>query len=241
MSNRKLRVTMTLSTALALALCTGLVTLAADDDGFEPIFNGESLEGWAGDARFWRVEEGVITGETTEDEPLSGSSYLIWEGDEPGDFELRLEYRILSEWANSGINVRSVREEDEGYVVGGYQADIATEDWITGILFEERGRDVLARRGQKTVFGPNGSKQVTRFGDEDELGGKYDPREWTEYRVTAEGERIVSKINGHLMHEVIDGAPQARRHGVIALQLHGRAPMTIQFRNIRLRYLDADE
>ncbi|MDZ7690822.1 MAG: hypothetical protein U5K69_06750 [Balneolaceae bacterium] len=32
---------------------------------FQPIFNGENLDGWDGDPRLWSVENGVIVGETS--------------------------------------------------------------------------------------------------------------------------------------------------------------------------------
>src|SRR5262245_12597064 len=43
----------------------GIEALAFDDHtGFESIFDGKTLTGWDGDPQFWRVEEGVIIGES---------------------------------------------------------------------------------------------------------------------------------------------------------------------------------
>ncbi len=222
---------------LALLACSP--SWADDQQGFVPLFDGETLDGWDGDPGFWRVEDGAILGQTTADNPTQRNTFLIWEGGEPGDFELKFEYRIDSDWANSGVQVRSRRLD--GYRVGGYQPDIANVDWITGIMYEEAGRGILARRGQKLVISVEGERQVERFAEEDALGQHVHPRDWNVYHVLAEGNRLVTKINGVKMHEVIDDAPEARSEGVIAFQLHSGPPMTIRFRNIRLKCLDSND
>jgi hypothetical protein len=35
------------------------------EPGFKAIFDGKTLDGWDGNPKFWRVEEGAIVGETT--------------------------------------------------------------------------------------------------------------------------------------------------------------------------------
>ncbi len=227
-----------LSTTVAvltlLTLLVGGPATAADDEGFVSLFDGKTLEGWDGDERFWRVDDGAIVGQTTPDNPTQGNTFLTWEKGEPADFELKFQYRIDTEWANSGIQVRSRRLN--GHRVGGYQPDIAHAGWIIGILYEEAGRGVLARRGEKVVIDSDGQRQAERFADEDELGEHIRPRgEWNDYHVIAKGNRIVTKINGQTMQELIDDAPQASASGLIAFQLHGGPPMTIRFRNIRLK------
>jgi type 1 glutamine amidotransferase len=220
--------------AAILALVAGPATAAADDEGFVSLFDGKTLEGWDGDQRFWRVDDGAIVGQTTPDNPTQGNTFLIWDKGEPADFELKFQYGIDTEWANSGIQVRSRRLN--GHRVGGYQPDIAHAGWITGIMYEEAGRGVLARRGEKVEFAADGQKKAERFADENERLEHIRPGgEWNDYHVIAKGNRIVTKINGQTMHEVIDDAPQARISGLIAFQLHSGPPMTIRFRNIRLK------
>src|SRR5690606_28807955 len=65
-----------------------------DHTGFRQIFNGTSLDGWEGDPTFWRVEGGAIVGESTADKPVAQNTFLIWRGGTPGDFDLKLEFRI---------------------------------------------------------------------------------------------------------------------------------------------------
>ena len=53
---------------------------AAGEDGFKSIFDGKSLEGWDGNPKFWRVEEGAITAEATAANPCRENTFLIWRG-----------------------------------------------------------------------------------------------------------------------------------------------------------------
>ena len=90
-------------------LMLGPAAMAADDNGFKPIFDGKSLDGWDGNMKLWRVVDGVIVGETTADNPTAGNTFLIWRGGKPANFELkadRVEYWVgkgaqLSDTVNS--------------------------------------------------------------------------------------------------------------------------------------------
>ncbi len=206
-----------------------------DDPAFVDLFDGESLDGWKGDERFWSVDEGTILAHTTEDNRPQGNTFLIWEGGEPGDFELVLEYKIESPAANSGIQIRSADLGD--FVVRGYQPDIATAPHITGTFYEERGRGTLAQRGERLRIDEEGRTETETFGDAAELAEAYDQGEWTEFRIRATGPHFLTWINGVLMTDVIDRAPEARSEGILAIQLHAGSPMTMRFRNIRLKML----
>jgi len=74
---------------------------------FKAIFDG-TLDGWVGDASLWRVEGGVIIGESTKAAPLKRNQFLVWGQGKLDDFELRLSYKISgTEKSNSGVQVRS--------------------------------------------------------------------------------------------------------------------------------------
>src|ERR1700748_811603 len=108
--------------ALWALLAAGLLTapvVAADDDGYETIFDGKSLDKWDGNPDFWRVEDGTITGQTTAEKRTKGNTFIIWRGGELGDFELKAEYKIVG--GNSGIQYRSFEVPDNKWVIGGYQ------------------------------------------------------------------------------------------------------------------------
>jgi hypothetical protein len=77
----------------------------ADHTGFVSIFDGKTLNGWDGAAEIWRVEDGAIVAQSTPEKP-AGTTFLIWRGGEPGDFELKLEIK-LEGMGNSGIQYRS--------------------------------------------------------------------------------------------------------------------------------------
>jgi hypothetical protein len=227
---------------LLVVLLTACGGGAASDEGFKPIFDGKTLHGWDGDPKLWRVEDGAITGQTTAENPTPGNTFLIWRGGKPGDFELKLEFRMPDPgFANSGVQYRSRQEPEKigKWVVAGYQADMDGENQYTGILYDERGRGILALRGQKTAVGADHKpKIVEQFGDHNELAKIVKKNDWNEYHIIARGKHLVQKINDKLMIDVTDNdAKKQRMGGILALQIHAGDPMKVQFRNIRLKEL----
>jgi len=231
---------------------------AEDPANWKPLFDGKSLRGWDGDPKFWKVEEGAITGTTTEENPTKGNTFIIFTGEnanhEPaefGDFELKLKFRI--EGHNSGIQYRSFRAEGgpDRWRVGGYQSDFdAAGNWA-GTNYGERFRGILAKRGEKVVL--TGTKEV-----EDKKSGRKktvvkrevsslgDPAElvkhvkiwpeWNEMHIIAKGNTLVQKINDVVMSEVTDNDKENRRDkGLIAVQLHGGPPMKVQVKEVKVK------
>ena len=228
------------STAVTLVLLAAGISsgpaFAADlEDGFVPIFNGTSLEGWEGRPTFWRVEDGTIVGETTPDNPTKGNTFLIWRDGLLDDFELRLSYRLTG--GNSGIQYRSRDLGD--FVVGGYQADFEAGPKYSGILYEEKGRGILTLRGQRTFIGPDGTKgSGGMIGLPEDLQQAIRSDGWNDYRIVARGPHLQHFINGQLMAETFDNEQGARaEQGVLALQVHAGPPMKVEFRDIRLKRL----
>lgn len=209
---------------------------AVTNDEFISLFDGESLAGWEGDPKLWRVEDGAITGETTAEAPLAYNSFLKWSNGEVDDFELTAEYRIGG--GNSGIQIRSFALE-KPHAIGGYQADIdAAGNWA-GTNYGEQFRGVLAKRGEKTVINEDGKPEVTgSLGDPAELAKVIKKDEWNTYRIVARGHKIVCEINGTTMSEIVDNdTDKRRRSGLLAFQIHAGPPMKVQFRNIKLKRL----
>ncbi|HEV3136586.1 MAG TPA: DUF1080 domain-containing protein, partial [Pirellulales bacterium] len=205
---------------------------AAEDEGFKPIFNGQNLDGWDGNPKFWSAQDGTITGQTTADNPTKGNTFLIWRQGPVDDFELKLSYKIVG--GNSGIQYRS--KEGDKWVVGGYQGDFEAGDNFSGILYEERGRGILAGRGQKVVIGSDGKKQETQVTDSKQLQANIKKEDWNEYEIIAQGNHLIHKINGKVTAEVTDEQVDKRAMtGILALQLHAGPAMTVQFKNIRLK------
>ena len=68
----------------------------------QTIFDGKTLNGWEGDPKYWRVENGALVGEVTPETLLKTNSFVIWRGGVTKDFELKVDYRITDR-GNSGI------------------------------------------------------------------------------------------------------------------------------------------
>lgn len=208
----------------------------AQEEGFRPIFDGESLSGWKGIDGYWKVVDGAIVGETSAENPLKRNTFLRWDQGEVDDFELRLQFRISgSPQANSGIQFRGTQRED-GHVVG-YQADIDRGgNWVGALYDEATGRGVLAKRGNKTAVTEAGEIKAEQVANPDDLLKNINIDDWNDYSITARDNHITLKINGNVTAEVIDNDPNGLdRSGILALQLHTGPPMKIEFRNIRLK------
>lgn len=203
----------------------------------QTLFDGKTLTGWDGDPRFWRVEDGAITGETTPESALKANTFLIWRGGTVADFTMEFSYRIVSNEGNSGFQFRSV---DRGqFQVSGYQANIEQGGKNrNGMLYDEgTGREVLALAGERTRVGDGKTRLATeKFAEAKDLFASVKGQgEWNRYRVDATGNHIRITINGVLMSEVTDeGGKQAAKEGIIAFQLHVGKPMKLQLKDLIL-------
>jgi len=75
-------------------------------EGWQQIFDGQTLNNWNCDPAIWSVVDGAITAKSTPEKP-TGTTYCSWMGGEPADFELKVEFRMLV-GGNSGIQYRSI-------------------------------------------------------------------------------------------------------------------------------------
>lgn len=222
---------------LCYCLAAAALTFSVRAEEGVPIFDGKTLEGWDGDPRFWKVEDGCITGQTTAETPTEANTFLIWSRGEVDDFELTCEYKLNG--GNSGIQVRSFRLPDRKWGVGGYQADFEAGDTYSGIIYGEAYRGILANRGERTVIGANHQPTVQeKVGDSAEIQSGIKKDDWNTYRIVAKGFTIENYINGKLTAAVTDEDKEMRRRGgLLALQLHAGPAMKVQFRNVKLRRL----
>lgn len=236
-----------------LALSASLTLLHAED---KVVFNGKDLTGWEGQTEFWSVQDGAITGHTTTEHMVKENTFLIWKGGEVSDFELTVKYKITDldgksdKFGNSGIQYRSKVVKPEYSVVSGYQADFETGKGYSGILYEEKGRGILAKRGEKVVIknvekdpadpkSKNFKLEVTgSVGVSEEIQSAIHPAEWNEYKVIAKGGHLQHFINGKQTIDVTDETAEGAKSGVLALQLHkGPTGMTVQFKDFVLKEL----
>ncbi len=215
---------------------------SAADAGFTPIFNGKDLTGWDGNPKFWSVKDGAIVGRTTAENPTKGNTFLIWKDGTLADFELRFSYKITPDndkgFANSGVQYRSKVMDAANWGVGGYQADLEAGATYSGILYEERlTRGIMAARGEKVVWDKDCKKQVTgSVGKSEEIQAAIRKDGWNDYVIIAQGNHLQHFINGTLTVDVTDECEaKAAKSGVLALQLHAGDPMTVQFRDLRIK------
>ncbi len=221
--------------------------------GIKALFNGKDLTGWDGDPRLWRFENGVIVGESTPHASLKTNTFLIYRGAELTDFELRFSYRISG--GNSGVQYRSERVDSANdpantWRVRGYQAEIAGLAGKDGFFYHEGGEKTrgypeksryLCYVGDKVVIDETGkSNSVGRLADNAALAQTYRKGDWNDYIIIARGNTIMQFLNGYQTTEAVDNDPKnALKAGVLALQLHQGPPMKVEFRNLRMKPLDA--
>ncbi|MFM1559076.1 MAG: PVC-type heme-binding CxxCH protein [Roseibacillus sp.] len=203
-------------------------------EGKESLFDGKSLEGWDGNKKWWRVENGSLVGEIPAGQSLGHNEFLWWK-DELHDFELRITCRIGGDKsANSGVQIRSQRRSD-GHAAG-YQADFDDGAVWFGRIYDEHGRGLLVERGTKVVIDEGGQRVVTAFRKADEYRAIVKKGEWNEYVIRALGPRIQTWINGVLASELIDN--QLGQHdysGRIAIQLHsGPGPARVEYKKLEV-------
>ena len=231
---------MKITTLTFLAL--GSLALA----GEKQLFNGKDLDGWEGNTKLWSVQDGAITGKTSNEgeAKIGHNTFLIWKGGTVGDFELRLSFRI--DHGNSGIQYRSrhvpPREGDPNrWVVSGYQAEVENTPGKVGFLYHEKGRGYLCNVGEKVEIGADGKpKVVGSLGDKEAIGKTYKKSDWNDYVIIAKGNRLVHYLNGVQTVEAVDNDPKgSAAKGILALQIHAGPPMVVEFKNIRLKQYDA--
>ena len=209
------------------------VTVKPGKDGFVRLFNGRNLTGWSGDSRYWTVEDGAITG--TTDGSLKMNHFLTWKGSTIRNFDLRVRVKV-SPGGNSGIQYRGTSRPDLGLdIVTGYQCDVvANVPKYNGMLYEERGRRILSHTGEKVIIDPQGQSWVV---------GKlpfreFVPARWHNYRVLVRGNHHQHWIDGYPTADLIDFDENGRTlEGVLAVQVHVGPPMTIQYKDFRIKHL----
>lgn len=207
------------------------------EPGFVHIFNGKDLSGWDSDPRLWSVQDGAIRGQTTQENRAKSNTFCIWRGGKLKNFVLKIKFRI--ENGNSGIQYRS--RDLSNWSVGGYQAEVCNQQGKVGFLYDERGRGWMARVGEFMVVDKKGKKHVvSKVADSNALikAGYYREKEWNEYAIIARGNHLVHILNGFQTIEMIDNDPKGRAmEGILALQIHTGPPMTVYFKDIRIKRL----
>jgi hypothetical protein len=178
------------------------------------IFDGRTFEGWEGDLKIFRIEEGAIVGGSLK-EKIARNEFLCTRRSY-GDFELRLKVKLLGgDAANGGVQFRTKRIPND-HEVSGYQADMGTGWW--GALYDESRR-------KKVLTGPDQAK----------MKGVVKNGEWNDYVIRAEGKHIQLSINGVQTVDYIEEDRSVETTGVVCLQIHGGPPGEAWYKDITIR------
>lgn len=197
----------------AVAFFLAATTQIGTADDLKPLFDGNSFAGWEGDKSIFRIEDKAIVGGTLKDK-IPHNYFLATEKDY-ADFELTLEFKLIGENTNAGVQLRSRRIPNHHEMIG-YQADLGKGYW--GCLYDESRRNkVLARP------------------DDKELAKVLKPGEWNSYRILCEGPRIRLWINDLQTVDYTEEDAAIELAGRIALQIHGGPAGEAHYRNLRLR------
>jgi 3-keto-disaccharide hydrolase len=193
--------------------------IAADNqkapDGFKPIFDGKTLEGWEGNHDWFRVQDGAIVGGTL-DKKIPRNEFLCTEKDY-GDFELRLKVKLVDGKGNGGVQLRSRRIPNDSEVIG-YQADMG-EGWWGGLYDESRRRKVLAK--------PDAKK----------LAEILKPNDWNDYRIRCQGRHIQLWLNGYQTVDYTEPDEKLEQKGIIGVQIHAGDPSETWYKDIVIKEL----
>ncbi len=230
--------------APACVMAAEPIAAPAEADGMKQIFNGKDLTGWDGDPRLWSVKDGVIHGETTEQNPAKGNTFLIWKDGTTKDFELRLSFRCNAT-NNSGIQYRSKHITDgkvgNNWVVRGYQHELRNENTlpnVSGFIYDEGGkRGRICLIGEQVNWEADGKKVVkSDIISAEDFKKLMKVDDWNDVVIIAKGKNVKHYLNGRQVIDFTDNHPElALTEGVMALQLHAGKPMWAEFRNIRIR------
>ena len=225
--------------------------------GYKRIFDERSFAGWDADPAIWRVEDGLMVGQTYEGKP-KGNNYIVYRGDKARDFDLKLRMKI-EKGGGGGIQYRSLtgkpwtRPQPAGqpaydlkFMMTGPQADFwfpvsASAASYNGQWYSENTmQGILAYRGQVTQALPGeGNRLVAKIGDLQALGGFVKVNEWNDYEVIARGGVMMHIINGQLMAVFIDDTKDSvnNQPGLIGFEIESE-PCKISVRDIWFRSFD---
>jgi hypothetical protein len=210
------------STSPRLHLLTFLLSAAALTAAPTSLFDGRSLDGWEGDAQWWRVQDGALTGgSTTEKIPRN---FFLASTRSFQNFELKLKVKVTGDHAtgliNSGIQIRSMRVPGRP-AMSGYQVDAGEKYW--GDLYDEHRRD----------------KPLTKAIDSAATLAAVRPTGWNDYVIRAEGPRIRSWINGVLSHDYTETDPTIAADGKLGIQIHSGGIALVQVKDVTIEELPA--
>ncbi len=194
---------------------------SADGSGADVVslFDGKTLNGWKGDPAYWRVEDGVLVGETPR---VFKQEFDLVTEESYSDFVLKISYRLLA--GNSGVRIRATPISETK--LSCYEVDICEKNDDTGNIFDP------ADKFRTLHMVPDDRRP--------RLNSVIKQGEWNDYVIMAVGSRITVSLNGFVCHDFVL-PPGHHEEGAIALNLRNKFKTRIEFREITLQNLSDRE
>lgn len=180
-------------TALGALMTLGMAPLAdatskAPDDGFQPLFNGKNLDGWAGALDSVRVQDGTLQWKPKK-------SGVLYTREQYADFIVRFEFK-LPPGANNGLAIRYPGTGDAAYS-GMCELQILDDN------YEKHTRHRIdPRQAHGSAYGMAAAKR----------GFQLPAGEWNRQQVTVIGSTLKVELNGTTILDT-DLAPITRTLG----------------------------
>jgi hypothetical protein len=209
----------TIAVAFVLAFAQSSLAAEPKEEGFVPLFDGKTLEGWTPNERpdAFKVDDGAIV--------CNGAfAHLFYTGPVNGatfkNFELRLEFKMAPS-SNSGVFFHTANE-GKGKLAKGYECQICGDS-----------------------YKPDPRKTGSLYAVEDVKQSAAKEGEWSTYTIRVEGKRIVLKVNDKVTVDYTEPDNPKREKGrerrvlssgAFALQAHDPTSK-VWFRNIRVKVL----
>jgi hypothetical protein len=196
-------------------------TVAGSDEGFESIFDGKSLAGWAGPIENYEVVDGTVRCK-------KGKGGTVYYDENLTDFVVRLEFKVPP-GGNNGLAIRYPGTGDTAYV------GLCELQVLDNTAQKYAGLD--PRQFHGSVYGVVGAHR----------GYQRPVGEWNYQEVTVQGPRVKVELNGSVIVDADVTKPEehmgGKRHkgidrteGFFGFAGHGDA---VEYRNVRIRKLPA--
>jgi hypothetical protein len=199
-----------------LSLLLSALLLSHSAQAKASLFDGKSLNGWTAlPGGTWTVENGAIVGKSPKSEARHG---MLLSDKQYSDFVVTAKFRVHS--GDSGFYFRSERVKSN-VSVNGFQVEV-DDSQETGGLYETGGRAWVNKPTEADIPKKN-----------------YRPGEWTTLELKAVGRDVEVKINGVVTSKLTND--KGRLKGHFGLQLHGGQDMHVEFKDIVIQEITADD
>jgi hypothetical protein len=190
------------------------------EEGFKPLFDGKTLEGWKNP--YNHGEAKVVDGEI---HLIANNKFFLVTEKVYTNFVFEGEVLLPEGKANSGFMFRAHAEPGKVY---GYQSEVDGDPkraWSGGLYDEGRRQWFIC-----PIKGNKESEEAFRK----RAGDTFKRNDWNTYRITCKGNKITIEVNGVVTTDVEDDKDAS---GVIGIQHHGEKGQTYKFRNLRIKEL----